>query len=551
MRFLRSLRKTKIFLKVSKVRWWVKSKAIRSKRRVYRLGCCFKKIVRNWKETELAPAKARLIRFIPASDVKIMLEGIPENLRFRQRGGLFPTKPTFCWSPVKGAQEYEIAIKDLQSGKWQYLGHIKGTRFQLTQPLDEGRYLWKVRAGGNKYSKWALPAKFVIDDGGNSYELDLQFHKNIELKRRELTKHEIKLKSTPIQLAVILEGRGCNIACIYCSHKLQTKSKVKLHPKLVKDLAKYLPSVRTVSFGGSEPMIYPEFRQICDMAENYPEVQLSICTNGMLIDEYWAKRFCRGNFPWIRISVDGATSATYEAVRRGGNLEKILHGVKLINRYRQKKGIPKLQWNFVVTTLNFHEIVQFVELAHNYNIDAINLKMLIVEGDAPAVRPVEAKLVEERMKISPLESEQICLKILKLLTEAEFRAGRYGIHIIDHVRLYIFNRYPYLASLSYSSQGLTKQQVFIHAKISKFFCHMPFINLSFGDGRSHFCCYAKEEFLFIPYEDGCKKINEIWNSQKFQEARRLMYENPEEARRRICEPVCPYYHIGLRSPFLQ
>lgn len=379
-----------------------------------------------------------------------------------------------------------------------------------------------------------------------------KFEENIELKKKEIVKGKIKLQSAPIQLALILEGRGCNIDCIYCSHKLQTRSKVKLHLELVEDLAEYLPSARTVAFGGGEPMLYPEFRQICDIVEDYSGVQLSMCTNGMLIDEYWAERFCKGNFSRVYISIDGATPETYEAVRRRGNLERILYGVDLINRYRGNKRVPRLQWNFVATTLNFHEMVQFLELAHNYNIDIVNFKMLIVEGDAPAVRSEKKKLVEERMQIDPLGSEQICLKILKLLAEAESRAAKYAIRIIDHVRPYIFNRYPYLGNSQHSPGGLIKQQAPVQSiKASEFFCHMPFINLSFGDGRAHFCCYAMDEFLFVPYSDECKKIDEIWNSPKFQEARRLMYENPEEAKTGICKPICPYYNSGLRSPFLK
>lgn len=507
-----------------------------------------KKTVKNSAKEILSTAK-----FIPSSDVKITLEDIPEELRLEQRPDIVDKiiKQEFRWSLINGALGYEIALKNLNTGEWQYFGNIKDTNFHI--PIEAGKYLWKVRAGGSEYGNWSLPGKFRVNEKGEGHDIDLEFRENIELKKKEIYRKETRLKSTPIQLAVILEGLGCNISCIYCSHKLQTKSTVKLHPELIADIANYLSYVKTVSFGGSEPMLYPEFRQICDMVENYPEVQLSICTNGMFINEYWAKRFCRGNFPWIQISVDGATLETYEAVRRQGNLEKILKGVDLINSCRSERGIPKLQCNYVVTTLNFHEMVQFVKLAHDYNIDVINFKMLIVKGDAPAVKHVKLLLEKKRMQISPLENEQTCLYILELLEKAESLAFERGILIIDHIRPYIYNRYPHLAKSQYKPQELTNPQALRHSTedTSGFFCHMPFVNFSFGDGRAHFCCYSKDEFLFIPYDYDCRSLDHIWNSPKYQEARRLMYEDPEMARKIICKPTCPHYKTGLKNKFLQ
>lgn len=517
-----------------------------------------KRTVKNSAKEILSTAK-----FIPRSDVEITLEDIPEELRLEQRPDIVDKiiKQEFRWSPINGALGYEIALKNLNTGEWQYIRNIKGTSFQSKKIMREGKYLWKVRASCGKFSEWSLPAKFIVDDNGSSRNIGLEFNRNVLLKKREMSKKKVNLDSKPFQLGTILLDRRCNLSCVYCGVKSISVKKLRLHPKLFEDLAVYLPFARTVSFGGTDPMLYPEFRQICDLVEAYPEVGMSICTNGMLIDEYWAKRFSKGNFPWLRISIDGATPETYTTVRKGGDLQRILHGIDLVNRFRGERGTPKLQWNFCVNALNFHEMVQFVELAYRYNVDVVNFQGLIVYNE----------LDGELLKIVP--PKETHREILQLLIEAESRADKYGIRIIDQVRGRGIVHYTPRESIPRGSGPIESQttigletrgdtevvactevtpQTFKQSgKASGFFCHAPFTTLSFGAGIARFCCYAKIEFLLIPYEDDCKSINGIWNSPKFRGVRRLMYENPKKAREVICRPICPFYESGLRSIFLR
>jgi MoaA/NifB/PqqE/SkfB family radical SAM enzyme len=63
-------------------------------------------------------------------------------------------------------------------------------------------------------------------------------------------------------------------------------------------------------------------------------------------------------FKVMYVSIDGASSDTYQIYRRGGDFDTVLKNIKRINYFKQKYGrqFPLLVWQFVVFGHNEHEL---------------------------------------------------------------------------------------------------------------------------------------------------------------------------------------------------
>lgn len=63
---------------------------------------------------------------------------------------------------------------------------------------------------------------------------------------------------------------------------------------------------------------------------------------------------------FLNISIDGATNKTYKIYRQGGDHNRVIANIKLINHFKKKykSKYPKLLWQFVIMGHNEHELLK-------------------------------------------------------------------------------------------------------------------------------------------------------------------------------------------------
>ena len=64
--------------------------------------------------------------------------------------------------------------------------------------------------------------------------------------------------------------------------------------------------------------------------------------------------------------IDGATKETYEKIRVGSKFERITENVKRLVKIKKAKNsyFPEMSFHFIISKLNIHEIVQYVEFVN-------------------------------------------------------------------------------------------------------------------------------------------------------------------------------------------
>ena len=97
----------------------------------------------------------------------------------------------------------------------------------------------------------------------------------------------------------------------------------------------------------------------------------------------------------IQISIDGATSETFESIRRGGNFARVVNNCKLINDYSRERGVVRTKMWTVVQRKNVHELSALVDLAQEAGFSNMVFSLELIDWGNPAWRQVnDAESVE-------------------------------------------------------------------------------------------------------------------------------------------------------------
>lgn len=108
-----------------------------------------------------------------------------------------------------------------------------------------------------------------------------------------------------------------------------------------------------------------------------------------------AEGLVRHRFRSLVCSIDGATNETYVKYRVGGNLERVLENIRLINRYKAKwkSGLPVLTWKYILFPHNSHEVDDARRLAKSLGMSFFVARQwgnFVVDGGPEKLIPADA-----------------------------------------------------------------------------------------------------------------------------------------------------------------
>lgn len=233
--------------------------------------------------------------------------------------------------------------------------------------------------------------------------------------RRIIDNRETSLPDGP-RLVALGHDSSCNLACPSCRNELVMANKEE-SDRLQRGRDRViLPMLRDRRVGvhltaWGDPFASRHYRSILEAlrAPEYDGVRLFLLTNGLgLTPQTWAAMpHLAGKIVELRVSVDAATKATYEDVRRPGrwetlreNLDTIgaLHRAGTFARNREVDGESLFGSDleadgrrpasfaiaFVVQSANFREMPDFVRLAEELGAEATFQKYYSFGHESPA-----------------------------------------------------------------------------------------------------------------------------------------------------------------------
>ncbi len=161
----------------------------------------------------------------------------------------------------------------------------------------------------------------------------------------------------------------CNLRCPLCPTGAGTLKRPKgqmsfeLYRSLLAELDGTLERLMLYNYG--EPFLHPRILDMVALAHQ-AEVHTRISTNGLaLMRARCADDLIASGLSYLRVSVDGATSETYATYRVGGQLERVLEGVRLLQRRKVElvRRRPVVELQFIAMRHNEHELPAIRQVA--------------------------------------------------------------------------------------------------------------------------------------------------------------------------------------------
>ncbi len=219
--------------------------------------------------------------------------------------------------------------------------------------------------------------------------------------------------SKPLGL-VVDPINNCSLSCPGCVHSTRSRAEKlfdwnsgMLSEECFGDLMqRYGPwalEIMLCNYG--EPLMNPKTPQFIARARSYL-MRTGLSTN-MTSKRFDAGAYVDSGLDFMTISLDGATQATYERYRRGGDLQQAFANIRALVEARRERGRenPIISWQFLAFEHNAHEIEPAIAVAKELGVDQFVVAMPFdVSWDDPTIHPAVA--VEPRTIYFRKDSER-------------------------------------------------------------------------------------------------------------------------------------------------
>ncbi len=181
-------------------------------------------------------------------------------------------------------------------------------------------------------------------------------------------------------MAVSIEPLNiCNLSCPECPTGLKIIKRQKgsisldLYQKIIDQISKHTFLVNLYFQG--EPLMHIKLFSLIAYAKQ-KGLAVSTSTNAQYITPTIAEKIVESGLDEIFISFDGITQTVYEKYRIGGDLNKVLTGIKNIVAAKQKHNskLPVLRTQMLAFSFNEHQISAFKKQSYDLGADIADVK---------------------------------------------------------------------------------------------------------------------------------------------------------------------------------
>lgn len=147
---------------------------------------------------------------------------------------------------------------------------------------------------------------------------------------------------------------------------------LKLFERLAREVFPWTESLALSC--GAEPLMHKEFPAFLEILRRHPVPVSSFMTNGTLLDRDMIEAIIFSGITFLGISMDGATEETYEAIRQGARLKRVVENIEFLQDMKAfyHSPTPRLEINFVLMKSNIEELPEMVALAKDLGTEHLN-----------------------------------------------------------------------------------------------------------------------------------------------------------------------------------
>jgi len=156
----------------------------------------------------------------------------------------------------------------------------------------------------------------------------------------------------------------CNLSCRHCRGFPGGELSTERAKKLIAEIAELKPG--WVIIEGGEPLLREDLFELLELMRQ-SQLEVHLITNGMRLNPRIVTTLKRLGVK-VMVSIDGATPATYEAIRNGAKFEKVVQAARDCAQEGLLEAI-----NFTILKRNYTEIPGIFELAASIGVRSITI----------------------------------------------------------------------------------------------------------------------------------------------------------------------------------
>lgn len=219
----------------------------------------------------------------------------------------------------------------------------------------------------------------------------------------------------------------CDLACPACISK-GVLAKGKFSRERLHSLASELVSMgvlAVVLIGGGEPLLHPGTGDLIRRL-SLAGIQVGVVTNGTLIDRHLSS--LSNHTAWVRVSVDAATSATYQLIRpagkrKGSQFLRVIENMRTLARLSR----GKVGYSFMISPAGSNKGRSAT------NIQEISSAAALAKSLGCAYLEVKAMMAEDH-NLAPLTKEQIRAIADQIEAAEQFTSSRFEVLVSSNLR---------------------------------------------------------------------------------------------------------------------
>lgn len=188
------------------------------------------------------------------------------------------------------------------------------------------------------------------------------FYANKALNEIEIRQNKKFLQSRVRAIHITLTNR-CNMACQFC-YQNRYISTSAIPTKTCEEIMGLFPCLQRLVWQGGEAFLHPAFKEMLTESMHFPDIQHTLITNGMFLDEKWIELFLKIPEFHLVISIESIKKEVYAELRKGGSLERLRENINLLNTLRNKVDNKlKLSMSVIAMKKNYLEIEDIINFA--------------------------------------------------------------------------------------------------------------------------------------------------------------------------------------------
>ena len=174
---------------------------------------------------------------------------------------------------------------------------------------------------------------------------------------------------------------ACNLRCVMCLVKYRppvNKLAGAMPPELFHRLIGEVPGLRRLTLQGlGEPLLSPYLMEMVGAAVARG-VTVGFNSNATLLTARRSAELVASRVDWLHVSLDGATAATYEAVREGAMFGTVVGNLAGLVRAKRAAGsaTPWIRVVFVAMRDTVGELPELVRLLAGIGVDELHVQNL-------------------------------------------------------------------------------------------------------------------------------------------------------------------------------